>query len=258
MIEYQTRIRTLPDIKETVRISQMAWLSGIFETGGSMGFSIETWPNRQGYESTYPYISINTSPKKVKVLESLFGGRHQPQKENSWKWELKGPKAIGVSSLMEPLSPSRKTVIGVFRALEKETFMNQKVEIAKKWKQTGIRKDDVTADDYLKLLQIPAFTAGIFDAIGNIRSTPSAPLRTQIDSTNEPLIKALTQKFGGSVSTRVKPGTPVSLPEARWITKNHSFELILGIRNSLELLQLITPHVRMMKKEVRQALEQTT
>ncbi|MBI2031576.1 MAG: hypothetical protein HYT08_03075 [Candidatus Levybacteria bacterium] len=255
MIEYQTPIRKTPDVKEKIPdMYDVAWLSGIFETGGSIGFSIETWPNRPNYESAYPYLSRNDSHDRTTVLKDLFGGRSQIQKINSWRWELKGPNAIETALSMDLFSPSRRSVIEMFREFDREDLMSKKVKLTKEFRQNGIRRNPVCEDEYFRLLQYPAFTAGIFDAIGTVDNAPYAPLRTQFESTNQPLLNAMRERFGGSTYIRVKPGTQVRLREAKWVTVNPSLELTLAAEKSQELLELISSHLQMNRTRVEDAL----
>jgi hypothetical protein len=231
---------------ETPRPSQETWLSGVFETGGTLSFAISRNPKRPSY-AVHPYISIFTSPKRVAALEDMFGGYINTAKQNSWKWEIKGSKAIELMEQMEPSSPSRKNAIETAKKIVEESSMEKRIKIVRNFRENGHRSSLVSQNQYKELLANPDFTAGVFDAIGTIDTAPYAPLRTQFESRNKALIDSLNKKFGGSISTRVKPGTRVTLKETSWVTVNPSYELTLAKEDSKNLLQLIAPHLRFNK-----------
>ena len=238
--------------KEISSSTLVPWLSGLFETGGTISATISADSNSR--LRVIPAIYIQTSEEKARILGELLGGYHVPREEGSRRWMIANSVAINLAKQMEPFSPSRKKAIELFRNLENANTVNQKAQLVRTFRENGRRRIDVPEEQYRYHLENDIFTAGIFDGIGTIDNAPYAPLRVQFESTNKPLVDALKSKYGGSITLRVEPGTVVSLKEKTWTTINPSYELTLAYEDSKKLLDTIAPYVQLKRKEVSQAL----
>jgi hypothetical protein len=173
--------------------SQAAWLGGVFEARGGIGFNIDS---RKGeIVNSYPYLQVNsTNSGFIDSFQQRFGGEVKIL-NNSYNWRLrKRYEVVNLISSMKPFIPSRQEAVLAVENWLATDDLEERIGIAQDMKGYPKHEKDQNID-YTNLLQNPYFLAGIID-VGSIRRTPKSPTISVI-STNIPLINGLETKFGG-------------------------------------------------------------
>ena len=220
-------------------------LGGFFEAGGFMRMEISlikrvTKSGGTTYLTTVtPIVGYSDSnKKKLLYLKSLFGGGiHQEKNKNSARWYLKSRKLVPLIEAIQVYVPSWQTFIEEYNNWSVAEDVSTKIEIAERLKimSEPQPRDKVPIEEYRKLVAIPRFLAGIFEARGalykNSRSDSpfNSPILT-IHSQNYNLLCAVKEKYGGGISNILKK-------------KNKSLTYVLGKHQSKKFLKEIGPYL---------------
>jgi hypothetical protein len=191
------------------------WLAGLFEAGGSMGYSIYRGPGAQQHASN-ARASIGFQDREEERIRPLlrFGGTLQRAGEtasSAWQWKLSGRQAIRLATAIAPSTPSRRPFMQIALRWEAMTI-DERVQAIEafqadwqgRWKH---QLADPSAFDYTCLVQQPAFVAGVIDHRGSLlvdftqeRPQP-LPIPVLVVSTpNRSLLAALQQQYGGRIA----------------------------------------------------------
>ena|SRR3989344_2058580 len=188
-------------------------IGAIFDASGHM--SIELGYTRKklasGGVTRYSVVRAimnysDSRETKIYRLSTMFGGFVTPlPASNSWRWEIRGQKALYISDASGDYLPSRQKEYRAFRALEGASDTAERIEIAKNWGSPEEEDTLPSIEDYLKLLLNPLFLTGVFEARGflyyrrgrsGLRDTDNPNI--VIDTPRQPLLQALQSMFDGS------------------------------------------------------------
>lgn len=219
-------------------------LGGFFEAGGYMKMEISlikraTKSGGTTYLTTVtPIVGYSDSnKKKLLYLKSLFGGGiHKEKNKNSARWYIKSRKIIPLIETIQKYAPSWQTFIEEFYNWSVAEDVETKVEIAKGIKRMSNPqpRDVFPIEEYRKLINMPQFLAGVFEARGAlykyIRSDSPINLPTlAIHSQNYNLLRAIKEKYGGGISNTLRK-------------KDKSLTYVLGKHQSQKFLKEIKPY----------------
>lgn len=232
------------EIKE-ISLSRRAWFGGAFEAGGGIYFSIDKKRN-----AVTPRIEIaDSDPAFARKLYEEFGGSFHCGSSKSFAWTISGYRACRITMSMYPFAPSRRKVIELIRSLGKCGDPKMQVTMVKKFREEKVadsnRADDYL-DDYLRLLEIPEFVAGIIDARGIVYSSDSASRHSpqlRVQTTNRSLAEALKIRFGGEIRLDRPKGSIVREGNKKSVTKKDQLHWSLGMGGTARLYQFIRLHL---------------
>lgn len=98
-------------------------------------------------------------------------------------------------------------------------------------------------EEYQKLVEDPAFLAGILDYRGTVNSDRGRE-RVAVRSKHRNLLLALKARYGGSVRIDTKAGVRVIIGERTFETKNDDYVWHLS-GGSKELIQAVLPYLKL-------------
>ncbi|HSX19014.1 MAG TPA: hypothetical protein VLE91_02650 [Candidatus Saccharimonadales bacterium] len=229
------------------------WLGGIYETGGNAEFSIG--PHKASgktYIYSHPVLRVqDNNPDFVQKLKDLFGGSARPT-GNSWRWQVKGNKAIELAFLMEPYAPSKQGFIEALDQWRNTNDREERLEIARDFEQLG-KPDYGTTEDYDKLIEDPRFVAGIIDNRGALyykegglsdeNSYGYVWPELRVQTQNRTLLESLSRKFGGTIITMAEAGTTRKARGKDVVVKRDILYWGLGSKDTQSLLAIIQPYL---------------
>lgn len=206
--QFSNVIMVLQENSETDLASRSPFLGGLFEVSGNVTFDISSFIRRlsggeeREYVYSYPILSYSdTREEKIQVLSRTFGGfTLREGKLNSYRWVVKGVKAVELALTIEPYSPSRNnTIVGFQNWMNAESF-DEKLAIAKEVRnQAEEGQNQVSLADYSDLVKLPSFMAGIIQARGSISYKKGLFKYLNISSTNTMLLDAIKGVYGGGI-----------------------------------------------------------
>lgn len=223
---------------EALPVDHRAWLGGVFDVGGTMGFTIVKY---KGKRYGYPEISYhdNNEQRVATVLEALKELSHEPHSwryrkkrgQEAWVFKITGTALPPIISEFEPYMPSRKIVTEAFADWETSS-LEARVEMAQ---QLGLwTRSEVDVEFYRELMHNPHFLAGIVDSRGGwAPHSDSTTGRFYLTSINRSLLTALRGEFGGSIRHSIREEAHAPDEEVRsfsWtIENNHQLgQLVLA------------------------------
>jgi hypothetical protein len=225
------------------------WLGGLFEVGGSVGFS--TFLQKNNSFCSLPNMSFadNHQPA-VQRLANFLGGKVYV-KGKRWEWTVQGKRGRVplIAEMMQNYSPRRREVLlGIHNWVQAEA--DERVQIARDLKgYNGVK--NISSDEYDDLIKIPKFVAGLFDsrAITHFYgySRKKYPERidhtefTLISSSTKLLLDKLQQEYGGTVFTKIDPKSVSHQGDK--VRNNGSFGWQLGNNDLINLLPTIQSHL---------------
>jgi hypothetical protein len=233
--------------KEAIEIplSRRAWLGGAFSVGGSIYFSIVRKSATRN--SAIPRMEISESdPTFPRKLSEELGGTFRPRPNiKTFTWTLSYHRASHVAISMSLFVPSRQRVISQLKEFERITNPRERVNLVREFRKEEPIQSHST-EDYIRLLDIPEFVAGIIDARGIVysfrNSTSQSELRVQ--TTDDPLIDALIRKFGGTRYLAIPKGSKfTSFTGKNYISRKDNQCWMLGMKGTAELYQYVKPHL---------------
>lgn len=220
-------------------------LGGFFEAGGYMRIEVShiKRPAKSGgtiYLTTVtPIVGYSDSnKKKLLYLKSLFGGGiHKEKKKKSARWYIKSRKIIPLIELIQPYAPSWKTYIEEFSDWSVAEDVESKVKIAEGIKRMSNPqpRDKVPVKEYRRLVSMPQFLAGVFEARGVLYKyiRPDSPINLPtlaIHSQNYNLLLAIKEKYGGGINNTLRK-------------RNKALTYVLGKHQSQKFLEEIKPYL---------------
>lgn len=221
------------------------WLAGVIEAGATVAIGIQRKTSPSGHEDirAYPFISIsdNANPQFRHELKSKLGGS-----VTGSEWRLSGYKAAEIIAETEPYVHSRlEQVMAVRNWLEADTT-EAKVKIAEDIKGHD-RYNDTSSEDYVDLINRPAFVAGVIDNRGSIYPHIDKNYvypRIEITSKNKALLDALAKKFKGEVIITKEKGTETDIEGRQFTTKTDSFALTFSQKANADIIRFALPHLK--------------
>lgn len=232
-----------PRRKEPIGIplSKRVWLGGAFETAGGIYFSIDEKRNM-----VIPRVEISDSdPTVPSKLHENFGGWLNPRSDNDFTWIISGSEASRIAISMSPFAPSRQRVINLIRELKQNENSWERVTMVREFRKREIGESN-KAEDYLGLLEIPEFVAGIIDIRGVVYSSPGMPhssSQLRVQTANVGLIEALIKKIGGEKNLDSPKGSIFSIGGKQYATKRDQFHWSLGMGKTAQLYRFIKPYL---------------
>lgn len=197
--------------KEQFLRTKALYLAGIFEAGGGISLSVGTFSTKDGSghnHSARAAIYFNDeNSEAIKSIAGMFGGSASPIKEDRPKnrWVVSDTeKILPILEQIYPYALSRRKEIKIFQNCMGANPDGGKLRFAEDFvRYVRQEKQYPDKEAYGKLLDEPAFLAGVYDARGHFYPTPSSDTFScvQIGSLNRPLILAMREKFGGSTVT---------------------------------------------------------
>lgn len=135
---------------------------------------------------------------------------------------------------MQEFTPSWQEKIKAFQEW-RESSTSRRVEIAERSNSEDGR-GIVKVDDFLPLVKIPEFLAGVFDNRACISVNGSGNNRLKITSTNTSLIEALMIVYGGDLDFGMTKGDVIERTgRGPYVIKEDSFIWILGVKGYRQL-----------------------
>lgn len=183
------------------------FLGGLFGIAGHLGIVPRRVKTKAGgYRPAVEAVSNYTDnrPEKIKRFGVVFGGRSIPVPSiNSYKWEVSTRTTIALAETIYDYAPAKKSKLDLIRALAETADIDERVMIAEEFK--ALEDNIPSVEEYLRLLLLPPFVAGIFEARGHLyypveRSrnvnydTPYIILNTSIPT----LLEGLDRIYGGT------------------------------------------------------------
>lgn len=245
-----------PDYKEFSVDGYSQWLGGLFEVGGAMFFKISV-EKRLSRPRIYAYPMIELSDndeQRVVRFQQIIGGRIYRSGTKSYRCWLKGVKAVALAQVMAPFSPSRGEIITAFENWE-NADTEERVAIAEEvsLSETG---NYLTKDDYIPLVRLAPFVAGILDARAvfsmNEMLTPIGDRihgwiypRMDLTTINVPLIEALQERFGGSTEMITHEGENRTIFGQKYNVRHGSIRWTIGHRTYNDIIAFAGPFIKL-------------
>lgn len=197
------------------------WFAGALEPGGTLAFGIQR--RKTGHVAAYPFIEFRESNEQfIDLMQAEYEGSRM-RIGNSLSWRLNGYKAAEIAADLEPYAVSRREmVVAVQNWLQADT--PERVEIAESMKGRD-RLQDVSKEDYGRIVGDAIFMAGVIDNKGTIYPNSDGEhttARIEVRSRNRPLLDAIQERFGGSITIVTEAGTPVGIMP-NYVTKRDSY-----------------------------------
>lgn len=180
--------------KERIIHNDDAWLGGVFEAGGSLGFS----PGHKG-RYYHPYIAYgDNDEERISFISQLLQATYR-QVGNHWILKASGKRVPGIVQDMAPFMPRRKKITEAFSSWEGAST-SVKATIGSS--VLAADRNEVTQDDYEELIQDSDFLSGVIDGRGVWTSykkrDANYPLLV-VTTTNKVLLEALAAEYGGKI-----------------------------------------------------------
>lgn len=235
-----------------------AWLGGLFEAGGSIILVNEAkLQSGHFYNYSAPQIAIEDDNEiRMVRLQRILGGKVTRRNEERYRWIQTGQRAINIGLAMEGFAPSRQEILAAFNNWEQAESVEEKVAIAQSCK--GKSHNPVTVDDYMGLVKIPAFAAGVIDARGDMTFLELLPKNDpapsfgwvypmlQVSTRNTPLLTALKHEYGGYFTQRGVKGKEIIINKILYALKKDLFTWTVAKRDDLaNIVRIVTPHLKL-------------
>lgn len=237
----QTLTQPTTEPREQIPIGTARWLGGLFEAGGSIYFVVE---NKKGRARPYVYPGTaygDTDENKIDRMIKMFGGYKQIR-GRSYNWETKTNRAVPLITAIGPFAPSKRHIIEAAQRWS-EASGTERVALADQLKSA--REDNITADDYRDLVELPEFVAGVLDsraAYYSDRNRPGHPSQLRVSTRNRALLEALKTKYGGNIITVVPAGSSISMPGGKTsVIQKDVIYWYMGTEAAQELLKKMSP-----------------
>ena len=230
-----------------------AWLGGMFEIAGSMGFSIRL--DKRKYIYADPTIAIvDNDLDRIKRLEEVAGGNIYARKsERSYQWVAKREHAVRLAELMKNYALSRQETIDAFINWGMTDSSEERVEIAKTSRSVEREYPDLPV--YMNLVANLDFLGGIIDARGTIAAHEQYSPEDasgyilpglHISSTNRPLVEALFLIYGGRVRVASSKGEEVEILGNKFTFTRESLQWNLQKSDPLlHVISIVRPHLHL-------------
>jgi hypothetical protein len=218
-----------------------ARLGGTFEAGGGCYYSIDNTRRR-----VIAHVDLSdTDPELSRRLRVEFGGLITREGKTN-RWVLSGLDAASFIAAISSFIPSRKKIVALAKEAEQTIDFEEQVAMINRFREEGAKKRDVSVEDYMPLLEIPEFVAGVMDARGVLRTcipqnTPET--RLHVLTANESLLKALEARFGGGIYTYHNEGEETEIKGKKYILTRDSKVWILGEKETIDLCRWIAPYL---------------
>jgi hypothetical protein len=243
-------------------ILKRRWLAGIFEAGGSMGISAHSL-KRYGKISRFSGLFSeikNSDWKEISEFHHVVGGREpKPKDDITWRWRTGATGSLQIGAAIYPFAPSRREIIKAFDEWALVTTPD-KLEIAKRMKGNN-RFKNVSATDYLDLVEDPEFLAGVID----MRGSPHTYLNSAEGSltlfpritvcAKRPLLEALKEVYGGYIIVRSPNDSPRNIKEASFIAQGERLAWHTSPVPTRKIVQITHPHIVMTKEAIADLLK---
>ncbi len=205
-----------PELEKKLQLNR--WLGAIFEVEGSLYFSRESkTTGTRSMPRAWPVVQISSD--NILFLEEL---RHvldldhknftKSKRDKSMTLSLYRKDAVSLAERVKSFAPSRKLIIDHMLWWGEGVGRGDEYEAAIAYEERRKRKSsEVEIEEYLQLLDNPAFVAGLIDARGNYHDRmvtqksryTGEPHTTRriwlsIHSNRVNLLKALHKKFHGT------------------------------------------------------------
>ena len=221
-----------------------AWFAGVLEVGATASFSITEHRAKNGtiYPKTLPTVEIRTADEQMRQkLYDAYGGTNRPR-----YWSKAGRVAAEIIASTYPYAVARKEhAAAATMWLEAET-VNEQIMIVQeilgsRWQQRG------DEDEYRKLLENPAFVAGLLDSRGYIAIRTGNgyhQLYIQTTSKNVHLLNSLEESFGGRVRVTEPENTDVDHGKVVFVTTADTYVWDALGPNAINVVTFAAPYLQ--------------
>lgn len=190
-------------------------LGGFFEPGGGLNLAVKRDCRRlaSGSLVVYTYVDpfihyANNSPDNAQWLYNLFGGTIiKDHRASSWRWGVRGTKALEIARAIEPFAPSRREQIASWENLYATDDIEEKLKIVRDLKHSDFQyQARLSVDDYQELIANPKFLAGVYRSRGvqselyHQGEENPWQVRLRIITSNQILLQTIQSSCGGAIS----------------------------------------------------------
>lgn len=162
--------------KEILTTELAQWLGAVFNIEGSLYFSKDVQTRKGHPEPTArPIMKISIDDENAReVMRKILGIESPtPAQEKSKYVELLSQKAVNIATQIKMYAPSMALIIQYFQWWGEGENPREKYQVAVAY--DDVSKDvlsPISEEEYVQLIQYPAFVAGIIDLRGNYYDHP--------------------------------------------------------------------------------------
>jgi hypothetical protein len=236
-----------PNIVTPFTSEQAHWLGAIFSLSGTISFSYiydHDFSPKKPIDG-YPYLSLgNREEIKIKYIKDwLNGSKSKRALDATWIWQKTKKSAASIALEINPYTPSRQPTIERIIKWRNTSYGDAatRLAIASEDKQSN-RANDLTADDYMNLVDNPFFLAGLLDWRGCFETrTDLSENHNQsgikLHGVNRPLLEAMEATYGGKIYVLVPAGTEVTIKDHSFVTVQDELRYEITNHKAIDLAQ---------------------